>query len=233
MNQKQTNKVYELIQQLIRNFGKFSVASINASVSGSPSHVVNQATDFVLNHLNERKTVFKRSKHIQSNELFVAPKEIAIGTRWERTKIKRNGRIRTIAKLIQSTFQYVLILKTLESLFKREQFSDLYFAHNSTVTHNCDDGSYIDFCCGETFKRNSFFKDNPHCVKIQLYSDEFELCNPLQSKSGVHKVCAVYFTIRNTLLQNCRHRGYVGPIGASALVFSSQLDKNGTTTLAV
>jgi len=34
-------------------------------------------------------------------------------------------------------------------------------------------------------------------VRIHLYSDEFELCNPLGSRKGEHKVCAFYFLVGN------------------------------------
>lgn len=198
LNQKQTNKVYALVENLIRKSAEFCVSSINENILDSPSHVVDQAIDLVMNRLSERNTEYKRNKEIESNEFYVAPKEMAIGLRWERAKVRRNGRIQSIPRLIQCTFQYVSIVDTLKSLFRSNEFSDAYFKHNLEVDHDCtDDASYHDFCCGESFKQNIFFKNNPNCVKIQLYADEFELCNPLQSKSGVHKVCAIYFTIRN------------------------------------
>jgi len=34
-------------------------------------------------------------------------------------------------------------------------------------------------------------------VRIHLYSDEFELCNPLGSSKGEHKICAFYFLVSN------------------------------------
>jgi len=41
-----------------------------------------------------------------------------------------------------------------------------------------------------------FFWDTVY-VRIHLYSDEFELCNPLGSRKGVHKICAFYFLVGN------------------------------------
>lgn len=40
-------------------------------------------------------------------------------------------------------------------------------------------------------------ENNPYALKIQIYADEFDPCSALQSKSGVHKICGVYFSIRN------------------------------------
>jgi hypothetical protein len=34
-------------------------------------------------------------------------------------------------------------------------------------------------------------------IRLHLYTDEFETCNPLGSRKGVHKLCAFYFTVGN------------------------------------
>lgn len=50
---------------------------------------------------------------------------------------------------------------------------------------------------GKFTKKVIFFNtDNPH-LRIQLYSDEFEVANPLGSKKRLHKVSAFYFTLGN------------------------------------
>ena len=47
-------------------------------------------------------------------------------------------------------------------------------------------------------------------VRFHLYSDEFELCNPLGSRKGEYKLCAFYFLVGNletkywSLLSNIR-----------------------------
>ena len=45
-----------------------------------------------------------------------------------------------------------------------------------------------DYCNGEFFKSNPLFQDDPCALQIQLYYDELELCNPLGSKTKVHKI---------------------------------------------
>lgn len=34
-------------------------------------------------------------------------------------------------------------------------------------------------------------------MRLQISAEDFEPCNALQSKSGAHKICAVYFSIHN------------------------------------
>lgn len=73
----------------------------------------------------------------------------------------------------------------------------MYFNENTVLDHKCEKGKYKHFCCGETYQKSPFFKENPLAVQIHLASDDFEICSSL-SKSGVHKICAIYMTIQNT-----------------------------------
>lgn len=201
LNQTQTSRVYKIVNHFARMTSDFYTTSIEENVSAPIEHVLGQATDMVCNHLDERLTAYKRHKLLNTNDFFVKPKEVAIGLRWERRKVRpygrKYGRQISIPRLIQNTFQFVSIAETLRALFSLKEFEDYYFEHSSMQSHDCDGTKYFDFCCGKTFKSKEFFRDNPNCLKIQLYADEFEVCNPLQSKAGMHKMCGIYFTIRN------------------------------------
>ena len=49
----------------------------------------------------------------------------------------------------------------------------------------------------EFFKSHALFLKQNHAFQIQLFFDEFECSNPLGSKRGIHKLGAIYFTLRN------------------------------------
>lgn len=51
----------------------------------------------------------------------------------------------------------------------------------------------MDFC----FKSNNLFKDNPDAIRIILYQDVFEICNPLGSSNRKHKILGVYMILGN------------------------------------
>ena len=53
-----------------------------------------------------------------------------------------------------------------------------------------------DFTEGEIFQQSPFFGDS-NVVRLHLYTDEFEVVNPLGSKRSIHKLTAFYFTIGN------------------------------------
>lgn len=69
--------------------------------------------------------------------------------------------------------------------------------YNKHKHHDCVDGTYQSICCGETYKSNEFFQSNPLAIQIKLFTDDFEPCDPLKSKAGVHKITAFYFQINN------------------------------------
>lgn len=97
----------------------------------------------------------------------------------------------------QSTFQYIPICKTLQSIFKLEELKDIYFKHNIDNAHSCASEDYHDFCCSSTFQKSSFFKKYPDAIQLQLSIDGVEPCSPLKSKRKLHKICAIYLQIRN------------------------------------
>lgn len=56
---------------------------------------------------------------------------------------------------------------------------------------------YNDFSSGDLFQTIELFRLHPNSLQIQIGTDDFEICNPLGSKSKLHKITAFYFTIRN------------------------------------
>lgn len=112
--------------------------------------------------------------------------------------VQKYGELIRIPQLIQTAFQYVSILETIETLFKCDEFREMYFQHNVyQKNHVCEPGKYKFFCCGNIYKNCELFQQNPECLQLQVASDDFEICNPLGSKANRHKICAVYFTIQN------------------------------------
>lgn len=81
------------------------------------------------------------------------------------------------------------------SLFKNDCFNKSYFDFNENCKHTCSDDVYEDFCCGSIYKQNDIFE--PTTIQLQLGIDEFEPCNALKTKAGLHKMYAVYFQINN------------------------------------
>ena len=50
------------------------------------------------------------------------------------------------------------------------------------------DGVLRDFCDGEQFNKHPLFSQEPNALQIQLYYDDIDVCNPIGSKSVIHKL---------------------------------------------
>lgn len=143
---------------------------------------------------NTRLFCFSRLQLLSKSEKFVEPEEKSSGYVWKRVRDETTGKISS--KPTQSIFQYVAISKTLTSLFSDSVFEQVYADYNATNKHQCTEGVYKHFCCGSTYKNQDIFQ-NPLTVQIRLFTDDFEPCDALKSKVGMHKITAYYFQINN------------------------------------
>lgn len=58
--------------------------------------------------------------------------------------------------------------------------------------HSRRDGVLSDYCDGSVFHMHELFSCEMKSLQIMIYYDELELCNPLGSKSKVHKIGTNY-----------------------------------------
>lgn len=194
LNTTETTKVFQLVAELVDKLTLTNVQLFHDSNRMSPEYIANASGDLVKSELSLYTTAHKLNKKNSSGSLYVHPQERAIGTRIE---LKRDRNINmAIPRVIQSTCQYIPISESLEALFRNKNFNQKYFRFNSEK-HECIEGEYRNFCCGDVHKNSPIFNEDPYSLQIQIFTDDFELCNPLQSKAGVHKICGVYFLVRN------------------------------------
>lgn len=122
---------------------------------------------------------------------------MALGTRFESKRAAVHQL--AIPVRLQCQFTYVPIIETLCVLFKNEHFLQTYLDYNKFGGngHTCTPNNYIDFCCGRIFQNSSLFGGHLNNIQLQIYQDDFEVCVPIGSKATIHKICGIYFTIRN------------------------------------
>lgn len=131
------------------------------------------------------------------DKFFIAPEGKALGTRFESKKI--NILQTAFPVQVQNKMAFISMLKTLQAVFGNENFLRTYLEFNKYGGngHTCKVGEYVDFCCGKIYQDSDIFKGHINSLQLQIYQDDFEVCNPIGSKKTIHKVCGVYFTIRN------------------------------------
>lgn len=136
-----------------------------------------------------------RLKDMRTYTAFIQPEEMSSGYKLKRIYDENVGF--AVMKSIQTTFQFIPITKTLTSLFSNDDFEETYMNFNIMHDHECGKGIYHNFCCGSVYGSSDFFNANPNAIQIRLFTDDFEPCDPLKSRAGVHKITAFYFQINN------------------------------------
>ena len=97
------------------------------------------------------------------------------------------------------SFQYVPILDVLKQVLEKNDVWECFQRYNNRIATVAErpDSVLEDYTDGSIFKEHRLFQGDPHLIRIHLYTDEFEVVNPLGSKKLLHKVCAFYFSIGN------------------------------------
>lgn len=202
LKQKTTTGLFDMFLSLLKHSNdacKELIATDNGKTN--PAKILDLTYDVVYRNLKSFRKVQKTKQTLSSNKILVRPIEKAFGTRYELKRLRFKRRVIQIPRRLQNTLQFVPILRTLDSLFACKEFSTLYFEYNDrkNVEKTGWDGSklYSNFSSGSCFANSELFQKYPNSIQIQIAMDDYEPCNALQSKSGRHKICAVYFTIHN------------------------------------
>ncbi|KAE8749102.1 hypothetical protein FOCC_FOCC004271 [Frankliniella occidentalis] len=127
---------------------------------------------------HKRKNFYKKAFH------FVNPEKIE----YVKTITKKG-----ITSNVKTFFYYVDIEKTLQYSFTKDKSLNLDLKPPLSRT----DGLLTDVTDGKAFKDNTFFQENPLCIKIIIYQDGVEIVNAIGSAKRIHKLLAIYLSILN------------------------------------
>ena len=143
------------------------------------SDTIKQSDLFTACHTGPMRTAYSRTQCFKDMFKYVEPKKILLG--------RDENRIERCA-------YYIPVLKTLKGM----QESSFWQGLMSVDHNNVSKTDVLSDCCdGKVFMLNTFFQENPSCLKLVLYQDAFEVVNPLGSAKKKHKVLAVYFSLLN------------------------------------
>lgn len=124
---------------------------------------------------------------------------------------------------LESFFYYVPILETLKLLLKNknvlEQCLSSHLSQNKNILYDIVDGK-----CTNT----AFWLENKNGLKLILYQDSFEICNPLGSSKKKHKILGIYMTVANL---NPWQRSKVDQIQLVALCYERDIKHFGFTKI--
>jgi len=90
------------------------------------------------------------------------------------------------------------------------QHSDVWASYQKRASDSSD--ILFDYSDGLVWQSAGLPSDH---LRIHLYSDEFDVCNPIGSRRGIHKICAFYFTVGNIAV---KHRSQLRNIHLAMLL---------------
>jgi hypothetical protein len=178
-----------LLNEIIKSFGDF-ISDLIDTVQDKMLDLFDLTDDkkedfslfytSIANPFEFLATSYKQQKLLEQTGFYVAPKSINLGRR-EETTIK-NGVSNNIYKDV--TFEYVNIYETIDMLLKDSSYQDALTSFSVSKLN----AKYYD--------EHNLFKIMQN-LRIILYFDDLEMCNPLGDASGVYKAGMFYFTLAN------------------------------------
>lgn len=151
---------------------------------------IEQCFEKIENPFTSLNSESKRNAYFEQKWKMVEPVEKVLGIRFDNRRNKSTGTYDQ--KVVTDKFAYIPILETLKCILSNPNLNDMF-----KCNHTPKDGVYVDLKDGSYIKRHPLFSRENDALQIQLFFDEFETANPLGSKKGVHKLGAIYFTLRN------------------------------------
>lgn len=195
LTQGATDEIVENVLDLMKSgFHAISSKMFNVLPSVSNAEVEDAIRDMIndvqarLYQFNYLRSHYKQEKFFLKNFGLVLPREIPIGRSMSLQQI--NGERQPHA--ILHYLYYISIKETLQVLLKNRQFSSLI----SNPSKRQRDGLLHDFYDGSNSMNNPIIQLEK-TMELVMYFDEAELCNPIGSRSGVHKLGFLYFTLVN------------------------------------
>lgn len=172
ISNEQTKKELDFICNLYKkpHFSRRDVDEIISNAKDLMETVVTKDSD--TNHFSQFTTEFKRFKVLKASNILIEPKSISLG-------LDRTGRM---AKL-----QTVSLKETFQGIFRKSgnlKKAELFMESSTKLLSSCKDGSKFKSRCSSS------------CFPYVIFYDDFESGNCLGSHKGVHKVGAIYISLR-------------------------------------
>ena len=177
----------------IHNQAKESVKqclSLQEPIKSEVECKIDQCFEKIENPFGVLNSETKRRQYFTEKWGRVEPVECVLGTRFDTRRNRTTGTYDPV--VVTDKLVYIPVLKTLDFIYKHPKIKEMMQSHSSSRKDLLND-----FCDGDLFKSHPLFSKQKHAIQLQLFYDDFECANPLGSKKGIHKIGAIYFTLRN------------------------------------
>lgn len=178
-----------LIEQVKENLKQKVIDCMNTNNDNLTAESIVEVFDTFEDPFSNLGTTYLQSSFVHNNMNFLKPIQYVLG---QKIGFKNQGAKRQICGK-DDTMMYIPILESIEQLLSNPRVFDLI----TSQPKECKDGLLYDICDGECLKNNPIFQLHKDALQIILYHDEVEVCNPLGSHTGKHKIDLYYYTLGN------------------------------------
>lgn len=179
-----------LVQNVLHSVkDKLLEISSNSILSKEFEGFINEAFASSKDPVEGLGTEHLQKAYIKKNLNYVDYKEVTLGSIIVRRK--KQGNMTLLEK--EENFIYVPFLESLQQLLSNQRIANFICRKPNFA----EDGVLYDICDGSLFKNDSFFTAHPDALQIIIYHDGVEVCNPLSSHAGKHKLDMFYYSIGN------------------------------------
>ncbi|XP_028409387.1 uncharacterized protein LOC114531989 isoform X2 [Dendronephthya gigantea] len=187
------NGIVESTSNLIEQVKEHLKQKVLNCVENGADKLTEESVEEIFNSFEDPfsklKTTYLQSSFLESSVNFIKPIQYVLSTR---ITYKNKGSKRLICEQ-DDTMVYIPILDSLQQLLSNSKIADVITAPRQV----CKEGFLFDICDGECIKHNRIFIEHPNGLIIILYHDEIEVCNPLGTHVGKHKIDLYYYTLGN------------------------------------
>lgn len=173
----------------------------------------------IFTHVN---TVDKQKKYFKEKFDLLEPVAVPVISEFKTTGFGENKK----TKIVDKNASYVSLISLLEKIRSHPDYQKMCADYV-----NCNDPEVIDcFLKSNSAKANPVLKDHPDALRVILYYDDLEVCNPLGSASAKYKLGVFYVLLEN--IGPC-HRSNLQLIGLLLVVHTDLLKFESGTGLGV
>lgn len=217
LSQRAVIDVMDCTQELVNSKLTLVKDKLNTILLPDQLHILNDEC-FSPRLFQEVDTEHKQEKFFESRFMYIPPISVVLG------KVERTRKLGGVHKTVDSDdCGYVVpFLSQLKALLSMPEIQE----HLSSEER--DNDLMVDYYDGLYFNNHAFLKKHPKCLCFGIYTDDFEVVNPIGSHRKKHKLTAFYWTLLNIPVEL---RSKLNVIQLAALAKSAYIKIHGSDKL--
>lgn len=141
--------------------------------------------------LEPYSTITKLENLAKNWSTYVAPVEVELGARYESRY--KSGRM--CLTQVKETFQQIPLKEMLINFFSSDGVLNTVKQYKRRAKNEINE--MINIQQGAYYRNHEILSTDDNVIALKFYIDDVEVANPLNSKTGIHKLGLIYFTVKD------------------------------------